>query len=35
MSRATVKTHVSHCLAKLGMASRTEMAAAAARRPLP
>ncbi len=33
MSRATVKTHVSHCLAKLGMVSRTEMAAAAARRP--
>jgi DNA-binding NarL/FixJ family response regulator len=34
MSRATVKTHVSHCLTKLGMASRSEMAAAAARRSL-
>jgi DNA-binding NarL/FixJ family response regulator len=32
MSRATVKTHLSHCLIKLGMASRSEMAAAADRR---
>ena len=33
MGRATVKTHVSHCLTKLGLTSRAEMAAAAARRP--
>jgi DNA-binding CsgD family transcriptional regulator len=32
MSRATVKTHVSHALSKLGLASRVELAAAAARR---
>jgi DNA-binding CsgD family transcriptional regulator len=31
MSRATVKTHVSHCLTKLGMATRSEIAAEAAR----
>jgi DNA-binding NarL/FixJ family response regulator len=34
MGRATVKTHVSHCLTKLGLTTRAEMAAAAARRPL-
>ncbi len=32
MGRATVKTHVSHCLTKLGMATRSEIAAGAARR---
>ena len=32
MTRATVKTHVSHCLTKLGMATRSEIAAEAARR---
>ena len=32
MSRATVKTHVSHCLTKLGMATRSEIAAETARR---
>jgi DNA-binding CsgD family transcriptional regulator len=32
MSRATVKTHVSHCLTKLGMATRSEIAAEAVRR---
>ncbi len=32
MSRATVKTHVSHCLTKLGMATRSEIAAEATRR---
>ncbi len=32
MRRATVKTHVSHCLAKLGMATRSEIAAETARR---
>ena len=31
MSRATVKTHVSHCLTKLGMATRSEIAAETAR----
>ena len=32
MSRATVKTHVSHCLTKLAMATRSEIAAEATRR---
>ena len=32
ISRATVKTHVSHCLTKLGMATRSEIAAETARR---
>ena len=32
MSRATVKTHVSHVLAKLGLTSRAELAAEAGRR---
>jgi DNA-binding NarL/FixJ family response regulator len=31
MSRATAKTHVSHCLTKLGMATRSEIAAEATR----
>jgi DNA-binding NarL/FixJ family response regulator len=31
MSRATVKTHVSHCLTKLAMATRSEIAAEATR----
>ena len=31
MSRATAKTHVSHCLAKLGMATRSQIAAEATR----
>jgi predicted ATPase/DNA-binding CsgD family transcriptional regulator len=33
MSRSTVKTHLSHVYAKLGVANRTELAAAAAQRP--
>jgi DNA-binding NarL/FixJ family response regulator len=32
ISRRTVQTHVSHALAKLGVASRRELAAEAARR---
>jgi predicted ATPase/DNA-binding CsgD family transcriptional regulator len=35
MSRSTVKAHLSHVYAKLEMASRTELAAAAARRSAP
>jgi DNA-binding CsgD family transcriptional regulator len=34
MSTATVKTHLTHVYAKLGIATRAELAAAAARRPL-
>ena len=34
ISRRTVGSHISHLLAKLGMASRTELVAAGARRPL-
>ena len=33
MSRSTVKTHLSHVYAKLGVANRTELAPAAAQRP--
>jgi len=33
MSRSTVKTHLSHVYAKLGVANRTELAAAVAQRP--
>jgi DNA-binding CsgD family transcriptional regulator len=33
LSRHTVRTHVSHVLAKVGLASRTELAVQAARRP--
>ena len=33
MSRSTVKTHLSHVYAKLGVANRTELAAAVANRP--
>jgi DNA-binding NarL/FixJ family response regulator len=32
MSRGTVKTHLSHVYAKLGVANRTELATLAARR---
>lgn len=32
MSRATVKTHISHCLTKLGMSTRSEIAAEVVRR---
>jgi DNA-binding CsgD family transcriptional regulator len=32
MSRSTVKTHLSHVYAKLGVANRTELAAAVAQR---
>jgi DNA-binding NarL/FixJ family response regulator len=32
ISRATVKTHLSHIYAKLGVANRTELAAAATER---
>jgi DNA-binding CsgD family transcriptional regulator len=34
MSRGTVKTHLSHIYAKLGVANRTELASAAASRDL-
>jgi DNA-binding CsgD family transcriptional regulator len=32
MSRGTVKTHLAHVYAKLGVANRTELAALAAKR---
>lgn len=35
LSRRTVESHVSHVLAKLSLRSRTELAVASARRPLP
>ena len=35
MARSTVKTHVSHCLTKLGVSTRTELAAEAARHESP
>jgi DNA-binding CsgD family transcriptional regulator len=35
MSTATVKTHLTHVYAKLGIVTRAELAADAARRPVP